>query len=277
VSGSIRQAPHGGRGEFPERSTRRKVGQALLGCGIAYAVLYPVVNDGIAASFFGGYSRVSQAVSELSATGAPSRPFLVAVVPLFSVVLIGFGVGMWQSAHGSRAIRIAGALLVGHGFMSLLWVFAPMSSREVIAAGGATSADSMHLVLAAGTGLFVAAYVAVFAFAFGWAFRVYSVLTLAAALVFGRLSAQVDHLEAGEPTPYMGLLERIGIGAWLLWLAVAAVVLLRRNTHHATVAASPGFGDSAGAASARELGGTSAPGESEPPRPGRQRLRGLGR
>jgi hypothetical protein len=27
----------------------------------------------------------------------------------------------------------------------------------------------------------------------------------------------------------MGLLERIGIGAWLLWLAVASVVLLRRN------------------------------------------------
>jgi hypothetical protein len=27
----------------------------------------------------------------------------------------------------------------------------------------------------------------------------------------------------------MGLLERIGIAAWLLWLAVAGVVLLRRN------------------------------------------------
>jgi hypothetical protein len=26
----------------------------------------------------------------------------------------------------------------------------------------------------------------------------------------------------------MGLLERIGIGAWLLWLAVVGVVLLRR-------------------------------------------------
>jgi hypothetical protein len=53
-----------------------------------------------------------------------------------------------------------------------------------------------------------------------------SVLTIATALVFGMLSGQVDRLEAGDPTPYMGLLERIGIGAWLLWLAVAAIVLL---------------------------------------------------
>jgi hypothetical protein len=27
----------------------------------------------------------------------------------------------------------------------------------------------------------------------------------------------------------MGLLEGIGIGAWLLWMAVAALLLLRRN------------------------------------------------
>jgi hypothetical protein len=27
----------------------------------------------------------------------------------------------------------------------------------------------------------------------------------------------------------MGLLERIGIGAWLLWMAVASVMLLRAN------------------------------------------------
>jgi hypothetical protein len=206
--------------------------QALVACGIAYAVLYPVVNDGIAAALYDGYSRMSQAVSELSATGAPPKAFLTAVGPIFGLLQIGFGVGMWRSARDSRAIQIAGALMSSHGVMSLLWVFAPMSSRETIAAGEATSADTMHLALAAGTGLFVAAYVTVFATAFGWPFRAYSALTLATALVFGRLSAQVDRLEAGDPTPYMGLLERIGMGAWLLWLAVVAVVLLRRNAHH---------------------------------------------
>lgn len=228
MSASTRAAPRDVRDRTDNREDIR-VRQALVACGVLYAVLYPVVNDGIAATMYDGYSRTSQAVSELSAVGAPPRPFLTAVGPVFTLLQIGFGAGMWQSAHGSRAVRVAGALVVGHGAMSILWLFAPMSQREVIAAGGATSADSMHLVLAAGTGLFVAAYVAIFAWGSGWHFRVYSVLTLVIALVFGRLSAQVDRIEAGDPTPSMGVLERIGIGAWLLWLAVASVVLLRRN------------------------------------------------
>lgn len=202
---------------------------ALLSCGIGYAVLYPVVNDWVAARKYDGYSRMSQAVSELSATGAPTRPLLVAAGPFFSLMQTGFGAGIWQSAHGSRPIRLTGALMAAHGATSLLWLVAPMSRREVIAAGGATSADTMHLALGAGTGLFVASYVTAFAVDGGKAFRLYSLGTLATALGGSMLSAQVDRVQAGKPTPYMGLLERIGIGAWLQWMAVVAVRLLRRN------------------------------------------------
>jgi hypothetical protein len=229
MSTSIRPVLDQARREFREQTASVKVHQALLACGMLYALLYPIANDVIAATMYDGYSRTSQAVSELSAVGATPRGLLTAVSPLFVLLLIAFGVGIWRSALGKRSIRIAGALVVAHGVMSLLWVFAPMSDRDVIAAGGATAADTMHLVLAAGTGLFVAAYVATLAIGFGWTFRLYSVLTLATALVFGRLSAQVQQIEAGDPTPYMGLLERVGLAAWLLWLAVASVALLRRN------------------------------------------------
>lgn len=224
-----RGTPQGSLHRVPERAGHVRLRQVLLACGIVYAVLYPVANDLVAATMYDGYDRISQAVSELSATGAPPRPFLAAAGLVFSVLQLGFGIGIWQSAHGKRSIRVTGALMFAHGVMSLLWFFAPMSPREVIAAGGATSADAMHLALGAGTGLFVAAYVTTFAVATGWAFRVYSLVTLATAVVFGMLSAQVDKVEAGDPTPYMGLLERIGIGAWLLWMAVVAVILLRRN------------------------------------------------
>jgi hypothetical protein len=220
---------HNSLQDVTERAGHVRMRQSLLACGIVYAVLYPVANDVVAAAMYDGYDRISQAVSELSAAGAPSRPFLVAAGLVFSILQLGFGIGIWQSAHGKRSIRVTGALMFAHGVMSFLWFFAPMSQREVIAAGGATSADAMHLALGAGTGLFVAAYVTAFAVANGWAFRVYSLVTLATALVFGLLSAQVDKVEAGDPTPYMGLLERIGIGAWLLWMAVVAVILLRRN------------------------------------------------
>lgn len=229
MSATSNQAPRQARRHAAGGTARISLRQALLACGVLYALLYPIVNDVVAASMYDGYSRMSQAVSELSATGAPSRGFLIAVAPLFTLLLIAFGVGIWRSAQGKRSIRIAGALVVAHGAMSVLWIFAPMSDRDVIAAGGATSADSMHLVLSAATGVFVAAYVATLAVGFGWWFRLYSVLTIATALVFGSLSAQVDRVEAGDPTPYMGLLERIGIGAWLLWLAVAGIVLLQTS------------------------------------------------
>jgi hypothetical protein len=214
--------PHHARDE----SGRVGAQKALLACGVIYAVAYPIINDAIAATLYDGYSRIDHAVSELSATGAPTHTLLTAVGPLFSLLLIGFGLGMWRSANGKRSLRRAGSLMVAQGVMSVLWMFAPMSQREVISAGGATSADTMHLILSAGTGLFVAAYVATAAFAFGWAFRVYSFLTITIALVFGMLSAQVERIEAGDPTPYMGLFERVGIGAWLLWLAVMAMALL---------------------------------------------------
>src|SRR5918994_97515 len=226
MSTTIQREPHPLRAATME-STPITVRQVLLGCGILYALLYPIVNDAIAATLYGGYSRIDQAVSELSATGAPTHAMLTAVGPVFSLLLIGFGLGIRRSAHGKRSLRIAGALVVAHGATSFLWILGPMSQREVIAAGGATSADTMHLILSAATGLFVTAYVATTAFAFGWVFRLYSAVTIATALVSGLLSAQVDKIEAGDPTPYMGLLERIGIGAWLVWLAALAVILLR--------------------------------------------------
>jgi hypothetical protein len=229
MSTSIERAPLDVRRDATARTTRISARQALLACGIVYALLYPIVNDVIAATLYDGYSRMSQAVSELSATGAPTHAFLTAVGPVFSLLLIGFGLGIWRSAHGKRSLRIAGALVIAHGAMSFLWVLGPMSQRDVIAAGGATSADTLHLVLSAATGLFVAAYVATTAVGFGWAFRLYSAVTIATAFVFGLLSAQVDELAAGAPTPYMGLLERIGIGAWLVWMAVVATVLWRTN------------------------------------------------
>lgn len=201
----------------------------LLACGPLYAVLYPIVNDVIAATLYDGYSRMDQAVSELSATGAPTHALLAAMGPVFNILFVGFGIGVWQSAHEKRSLRLAGALMIAHAAMGFLWMFAPMSQRDVIAAGGATSADTMHLILSGATGLLVTAYVATAALAFGWAFRLYSIATIGTALLFGLLSAQVDKIEAGEPTPCMGLLERIGIGAWLLWVAVVAIGLIHRQ------------------------------------------------
>jgi hypothetical protein len=223
----------------PMASSRRPLIRPLLWCGVAYGVAYVIANDAIAATLYDGYSRAAQAISELSASGAPTQLFLAITSPFFWALLIAFGIGVRRAAAGNRWLRMAGALLVAHGAWMPLWLVGPMNQREVIAAGGGTWSDTMHLVLGGLSGLFIVSELAFAAAGSGWWFRVYSILTAAAVVVFtGILTgvASVD-LDAGRPTPWLGLVERIGIYGWMLWMAVLAIGLLieekRRGYHRA--------------------------------------------
>jgi hypothetical protein len=42
------------------------------------------------------------------------------------------------------------------------------------------------------------------------------------------VATTADEIAAGDPTPWMGLIERASYGAWLAWMAVLAISLLRR-------------------------------------------------
>jgi hypothetical protein len=62
----------------------------------------------------------------------------------------------------------------------------------------------------------------------GRRFRYYSYGTIITLVVFGILtSLQVGHMVANQPTPWMGIEERINIYATMLWVAVLAMALLR--------------------------------------------------
>jgi hypothetical protein len=62
----------------------------------------------------------------------------------------------------------------------------------------------------------------------GKRFRYYSCGTIAILVVFGVLaSLQAGKMVANEPTPWMGIEERINIYATMLWVAVLAIGLLR--------------------------------------------------
>ena len=53
-------------------------------------------------------------------------------------------------------------------------------------------------------------------------------MTLAVVVVFGALTGMdAARIAAGEPTPWLGVVERINIGAFLLWVVVLAVALWR--------------------------------------------------
>lgn len=218
-----------------ERPSTEPWRRALLACGVAYAALYVVANDGIGAALVPGYSRLTQAISELSAVGSPAKPFLSATLPVFAVLLAAFGVGVWRSAGGTRALRITGALLVAQAATSVLWLLAPMSQRDVIAAGSGTVADVLHLVMSGLSMAYVTAQLVSSAVGLGRAFRAYVavsfVVLVAAMTATGVLSTR---LAEGQSTPLLGLLERAGLGAWLLWMAVLAGALWRSRVARTT-------------------------------------------
>jgi hypothetical protein len=206
----------------------RKVEKALLACGVLYALLYAVVVDVVAASRYAGYSRLSQALSELSALGAPTRVFVTAMLPVWAALLVAFGVGVWMSARDRRALHVTGGLLMTAGIVGLLWARFPMTARaDMVQAAVIPINDAGHITLTAITGLLILAMIAFAAGAFGRGFRVYSLATAAVVLISGGLTGvQATKLATGEPTPWLGFLERVSVGAWLLWLVVLALGLM---------------------------------------------------
>jgi hypothetical protein len=125
-----------------------------------------------------GYSLISQVPSELTAIGAPTQALWARLGWIYTVLETAFGVGLWQSAVRNRAVRIVGGLIVAHASLGLLWPFATMQQREVLAAGGGTMSDTLHVVLAAATVFLMFLAIGCGATAFGKRFRVYSIVTI---------------------------------------------------------------------------------------------------
>jgi hypothetical protein len=204
-------------------NTRTKLESFLLICGILSSLLY-VGTDIVAAMLYRGYSYTSQQVSELSAIGAPTRPLWVAMSSVYTPLVIAFGIGVLLSAGPKRSLRVTGMLLVAFGVIGLLWP--PMHMRGTVAL--ASGADFMHLVFAGVQLPVMVLFIAFGAVALGRAFRLYSVATIVAMLVAGAVvSTQAPAIAAGQPTPWMGLMERVSVYSPMLWVLVFAVVRLR--------------------------------------------------
>jgi Protein of unknown function (DUF998) len=210
------------------RSTGDRLTQILLACGVIHGTLYIILNDVVAAGLYEGYDPLSQAVSELSATGSPANAFLSTVFPVWPVLMGAFGIGVWRAADGRRALRITADLLVAHAIVGLLWLFFPMTARVDMAPGApATVNDIGHLVMTVATIVLILSQIGFSAAVFGWRFRIYAIASVVTVVVFGALTAaQASKLPTGGTTPYMGFVERISIAPWLLWMAVLAVVLI---------------------------------------------------
>lgn len=207
----------------------RSATKALLVAGIASVVVYGL-GDVVAGLLYEGYSYRDQAISELAAFGSPVRPLMVAVILVHGLLLLAFGVGIWRSAD-RRSLRWVGLLLMTVSVVGLPThtVFA-MSSRWM--EGGFN--DTMHIILSAVFSLFVFGAVVLSAVAYrGW-FRLYSIATLLVLIGFGGAASIAIQGIDQNSTLWAGGFERINAYAYLAWLVVLAVTVMRRSLGHDT-------------------------------------------
>jgi hypothetical protein len=218
------------------------VRDAWLVCGILSSLLYVAMNV-VVPMQWPGYSSASRTVSELSAVGAPTRPLWVILGMVYTLLVMAFGCGVRMAAgdgSAERRLRSAGTLIVVYGALGIVWPFAPMHLRETLAAGGGTSSDTLHIALGVVTEIIYLAALGLAASALGRAFRLYSLATFGALVAFATLVfVEAPRIGANQPTPLIGVWERINIGVFLAWMVVLATALLLRSHRRESPTALP--------------------------------------
>jgi Protein of unknown function (DUF998) len=203
----------------PITKTRDRLRKVLLACGPLAALEYIGWHE-LAALRWEGYSRISNAISELHFTGTPTKSLLDPWQGwVDSALLAAFGIGIWLSAQGSRSLRVIGALMILPAAMTPLWIIF----------GEASLAAHVALFLVGILGWLAA--MGFGAAALGKRFRIYSLVSIATVVTSFALGlSYVPEANAGQPMPFLGIEERIGFSAYFLWMTVLAMALWRRPT-----------------------------------------------
>jgi len=212
---------NGSVGSATVEGSREVVTRILFLCGVAASVLYFAANV-IVPTQWAEYSFVDQTVSELSAIGAPTRGLWIALMVPYGILLIAFGAGVWMCGERMKRLRLVGAMLIAQGVVGYFWP--PMHLRGA----ETTLTDTMHIV-------FTLIVVPLMMLGIGFSAPVvgkwYAVGTLSIVILFGAMAGFYGpNVAANLPTPWVGIWERISIGAWTIWVVVLAVRLMRADT-----------------------------------------------
>lgn len=205
------------------QASRKDLLTVLLACGIAVAVVQ-IAGDALAAASYPGYSYLNQAVSELSAIGAPTRTLLVVVGAVYEALVFAFAIGVWRTAGDKRSLRPTAVLLGLFAVNAFVWSFFPMQQRGSEMA----ATDVGHIVGAAVQVLTIVAFIAFGSGADRKWFRIFSVVMIAAILAAGAIAgSQAGRIAEGLSTPWLGSLERVSFYGPSIWILGLAVVLLK--------------------------------------------------
>lgn len=205
------------------KSSDPLIKKIALYSGILSTVWYVIINIYVPMQY-DGYSQSALTVSELSAIGAPTRQLWIILVIPYPLLFAFFGWGVLQSADVNKLLRVIGYLIIVYSVFNIYWP--PMHMRG----DTPTLTDTLHIVWAMVTVLFMITMMGFGAAALGSRFRIYTISSIALHIVFGILtSLDAPNIPTNGPTPFIGVWERINIAIFMLWVAVLAIILLNKT------------------------------------------------
>jgi hypothetical protein len=200
--------------------------KGLLICGILSMLWYVAINI-VVPMHYAGYDSASLTVSELSAIGAPTRTLWVVLCIFYSILFIAFGMGIWFSANENRHLQVVSVVILIDAILG--FVLASDAPTRSHCSRGGTLTDTLHLIWAfvhLGLMLLMLGFGAV---VFGKSFRAFTGIIVLTFIVFGILTTRESMgIEANLPTPNAGTWERVNIGAYMLWVIIFAIMLMRK-------------------------------------------------
>jgi len=203
--------------------------RSLALCGVLAPLLY--IGTVIIGGFLRpSYNHISQAVSDLIATGAPNKALLDPLFSLYNLLSIGFAVGLFQYVHSDfqqprKLVGEIGAfVLIAQGIIGLATLFFPEPAGGMTAA--ITSTGKLHIVFAGLSSLTTMLSILLMGLWFKVSQRhrkyaSYSFLSVAIVFLTGGLAAVC----VAHQSPFAGLVERITIGGFMQWLFVIALAM----------------------------------------------------
>jgi hypothetical membrane protein len=195
---------------------------AGMGAGIAY-----FLGDIIGGMITPGYSFVSNAVSELSQSGAVNRPIMIPFLFVHALMLIlfGYAIMVHHPYKRSKLIFLGGllTLIIGacHSLSGTIFPQDPVGDP-------ATFAGTMHLILVGITVILIFFLLPMLGQGMyrlkNWnTFRMFSLICLPIMIVFGGLTPIM--IEMGM----MGVAERIVGYTFYLWAFFLAYLLIKEQ------------------------------------------------
>ena len=196
----------------------------LLFAGIAAPLLY-VATVAWGATLFPGYSHLSDPISSLTQAGRPGAEGLESLFLIYNILVAAFAIGGLSISLGRPQWRFSYAAILVTALVGLLmWLF----PQDPIGPAP-TDAGIVHIVLAGLASLATMAAIA----GGGFASRADGSGSMArfsfACLVLVFVSGLATAVAMPAGWPFMGLLERITIGTFEVWLLVSAT-----NTYAST-------------------------------------------